>query len=438
MGRIGHLWASTLAVLAVCAIFAGVVQAASSEWLIEAEPLAEISTEEKASTTIGATEITVPGLGITTKCSKGEETRTIFSGGTDKLTLTLSECTVASSGCELEPFTASLKSELIQTGETYYDLYEAAKSGGPIAILKFKTKKEGKFCLLPKEIELTGTLAGTVPEEERKIRTVVFSEAITSKVNKSLASEGKSQTGLFYGKEPASFTGELSTKLTGAHAGEEWQRVPPTKLCKSKPNTNVTTQRLKCTAGDGYAGEIKGELPSGVGTLDAGGGEEITCNEVKYDGKFKENGTPAAVAGGINHLTYEDGGGACPSTLAGNPAVAVSFLNLPYSKSTLLYRGIGNPQGGLTFKPQPGNNPMRLKLVFGAPAVTCEYKYQGVFGGAVLNGTGGNSSSLLLATTWQRDVGGAACPMQLNSSALLTLKRPNPGNPDEIAYVAAE
>lgn len=437
---------SLCSVATLCLLVLGAGTAhAEAQWRIIGAPLQGEEKETVAITSNTSQVIVVSTLNLSISCSKMSLDSGVISdepGGNLQGTLLYTGCTATSSGKEVpkcnpleEKITAGAVGQLIShtDGKTY--LLVKPPTGKPLATIVI-----GPECALAETSNLTGQIvAECLPVESCE------EEKATHKLKAN-------ETGLFsdslkFGANKATYKGEFTLELSGEGKGQEWQgnaNPPPTKLCKVAPTENAVTHRLKCPAGppaEGYSGEIRGELLSGIGSLESIGepGTEITCNDVKYAGKFEENGTPAAALGGINNLTYTAvGGGACPSTLAGNPAVTVTFLNLPYSKSGINYSRLGNPQGILVFRPQAANKPVRLKLAFGA--VTCEYKRFLIFVGSAFNGVGANPSSLLLSGIWKRAVGGAACPAELKDIALLTLKRPNPmvGQPDLSAYVASE
>jgi hypothetical protein len=207
-----------------------------------------------------------------------------------------------------------------------------------------------------------------------------------------------------------------------------------TKLCTVAPGTQGNPQKLVC-GGAGYAGEIRGELVagwSGVFYVLSDTTKHITCNEVKWSGKFAENGAPAAVDGGIRDLTLKSNGVAtCTSNLAGNPAVTVTMRNLTYDPSAIIYEGVEPPQGRLAIAGRNGN-PVEVQLAFNAE--TCTYERKS-FTGLVYNT---NPSAVFLYGRWHKQLGGGGCPADLSFETELKFLRPLAGQPDQNVFVANE
>jgi hypothetical protein len=243
-------------------------------------------------------------------------------------------------------------------------------------------------------------------------------------------------SGLLCPKE-AEFTASYELQQPGGGMVVPAQRVArQTKLCKSAPAQGGNPEKLTCAGGEGYSGEIRGELAAGWAadfTVVGDATKKVTCNEAKWAGKFAENGAPAAVEGGIRTFTMKSNGGAsCTSTLTGNPAVTVTMLNLPYSQSTVTNNGVEAPQGILGITGQNANNPVRVQLAFNAE--NCEYRRQS-FVGSVLHG---NPTTVLFEGRWGKQQGGGGCPANLQYEALLKFLRPVVGEPDKNVFVANE
>jgi hypothetical protein len=219
-------------------------------------------------------------------------------------------------------------------------------------------------------------------------------------------------------------------RLSEPNEGEAFLSQRPainTKLCKAIPNT--VNNELQCPNGSGYAGEeIKGELASGVTEFKSPTEptKVVTCNETAYEGKYKEDGGPAAVEGGIKNLTFTSNVGGtpgkpCSSSFAGSPAVKVKVENLPFSTSTVTYQKPANPQGIIFFWP---GSAVEIKFeVMTNPVQTCKYESRGPLLGEWQNGAGTNSSLLNPLTGELRvTVGGAICPVDQKLTSTLTLR----------------
>jgi hypothetical protein len=118
-----------------------------------------------------------------------------------------------------------------------------------------------------------------------------------------------------------------------------------TTLCKVEPTGNP----LICPAGEQYVGEAVEaamEVKSVARFKRTKGGEagEVTCDESRWTGKFREDGT-APAKGGIETAEFTNGGKpTCPSTFFGKPEVELTLINLPYEGSGIIYVGAAAPR----------------------------------------------------------------------------------------------
>jgi len=179
-----------------------------------------------------------------------------------------------------------------------------------------------------------------------------------------------------------------------------------TKLCKAIPP--IVGGVRQCPAGQEYAGSsIKANPSGGFPATFTFNTEKVLCNEMKLTGNFQENGIFAAANGGIQTFTYNSGGGNCTSTLAGgNPAVAVTMINLKYDESDIVYLQREKPQGQLGF--QGTNGVVKLRMVIGA--TTCNYR-RDALAGQISNGeVAGASTFLEISANWQLEAQPGGCP----------------------------
>lgn len=205
-----------------------------------------------------------------------------------------------------------------------------------------------------------------------------------------------------------------------------------TKLCKVNPP--VVGGVRQCPAGEGYAGPaIEVNLPAATSAKFLTGMEEVNCNEMKLTGNFQENGAFAALNGGIQTFTYKTNNGNCTSTLAGNPAVTVTMINLAYNESEIAYFQRENPQAQLGF--QGSNGVVKLRMVIGA--VTCNYR-RDALSAQISNGAGaGGKTAIEISATWELEVQPGGCPMALVQIPINNLAKFEQGGGANL-YVAKE
>lgn len=232
-------------------------------------------------------------------------------------------------------------------------------------------------------------------------------------------------------KEAAALTAAYELTAPSTPAFVSAVGLLPTKMCKMLPKVNEMTNRLQCAAGQGYSGEIRTSGTSSTEFKDiATPTEIITCGETEIAGKFEEDGS-GTPGNGITNISYKSEGGPCTSTLAGNPEVAVTMLNLPYSSSAIGYSSHEPAHGSLGIGGQVGSQT-KLRIEHGM--TTCDYtRYR--FDGRVTNIV--FSLSVRISGTW--GTGDAGCPATLEQTTIVTLTRPNPsGGADLDVYVASE
>lgn len=219
------------------------------------------------------------------------------------------------------------------------------------------------------------------------------------------------------------------------------QRGITQKLCSEIPPEDATTHKLKCKTGQGYSGELKGELASGVTEFQSPTEptKKVTCNETTYVGKFKEDGG-ATNPGGITGLAFSSKVGGipgkpCSSSFAGSPEVKIVVEGLPYDQASVVYQLLSNPQGMLFFWPQNGV-PLKIKFeVNTTPAQVCKYEQRGIVTGEWLNGAGMNPSLLNpLVGSLRYTSGGAICPVDMKLTASMTVR----GQGNSLVYIAGE
>lgn len=218
-------------------------------------------------------------------------------------------------------------------------------------------------------------------------------------------------------------------ELSEPNEGEAYLSQRPqfnTRLCKVPPT--LAMNELRCAQADAYVGEeLRGVLASGVTEFRSitESTKVVTCDETAYEGKYKDDGGPAAAEGGIKDLTFTSNvngtpGKPCSSSYNGSPRVKVIVENLPFSTSTVVYQRPVNPQGLIMFWP---GSAVKIKFeVMTNPVQTCKYESRGPLLGEWKNGAGGNSSVLNpLTGTLGVTVGGAICPVDQKLTSTLTL-----------------
>lgn len=265
--------AKTLAacMLLVCAIFAASAAKAGaepSEWTLEGETFAELEIkEEEVSLKGGPLSFEFVLSGVKATCNNIEGGGTLFQGGTDAITGTLSSCEVPKlPKCKItKPVPLTVKSELFQTGGAFYDKFEALKSGGPLAVI---TTEE---CILPKEIEVTGTVAAEVPQEELVEPPIKFSAELSKKVNESLKAEEKAELKLSSGGGAVKVSGSFTPPST-AKPKKPQLRNRPTALCYAMKNVCPFGETFALGTNVVFVSEIENRFTIGTRVIKCTGG----------------------------------------------------------------------------------------------------------------------------------------------------------------------
>lgn len=191
---------------------------ASTEWQIEKKQLSTYTPKE--ATLLGSLtatiELEIPWYATTIKCSSlSISGGKVLTKGTSEATLSLSACALSgppfvAETCKLiSPLELKVKGLLIQHAESFYNLYEAATEGKPLATIKFKEETE---CPLPLSSELTGTFIGAFETTEQVKQPLSLSAP-------SLLLGGDS---LKFGTRPANLSGKATLDLGGSHEGKKW------------------------------------------------------------------------------------------------------------------------------------------------------------------------------------------------------------------------
>lgn len=204
-----------------------------------------------------------------------------------------------------------------------------------------------------------------------------------------------------------------------------------TKLCKAAPQLNALTNKMRCPNGQIYTEE----QVRGLGTNSTEfkeilePAETISCGTTEMVGKFDQDGS--AVPGeGITGFDYRTEEGPCTSTLPGNPAVAVTAMNLNYTSSAIGYRQRTSPEGFLGIGGQVGSEvELRLQI----EEASCDYTPSRL-SAKIENFT----SWISLNAVWVNAPGGPGCPLGLVQSTSFPFNYPSPGQPDQRLYVAGE
>jgi hypothetical protein len=222
--------ASVLGALTIGAVVPGSALAVTSEWMIEGKTFSELGLkEEEASFTSGSLKIIVPKK-LTLECQKVTGSGKAFSGGSDEVTLSLTQCTVLGvPACKVtEPMTMAIKAHEIEAGGYYYDIFEPQKEGSLFA----QVNLSGAECSLPAKTLLNGSVVSETSIAVSKKQVITFSEGITNKTNKALKEESASEVKLTFGASQAFLVGELGLELSGKNAGKSTALYNFTRLCK--------------------------------------------------------------------------------------------------------------------------------------------------------------------------------------------------------------
>jgi hypothetical protein len=307
---------------------------AGAEWTIEGESLSEVEPKgETVSISGGPLSLssTFGKLKLLIKCEKVEGSGTIFTGGTDQLTIKPTSCKV------VEPATCKLKSESITiksksaptlTGSLYEKL-EAQKEGEALATIGL----EGELCAFPEAGKLTGSVATESAIEELVKMPFKASESISSLANEELKSEGKSTLSLKFGESAAILSGEFSLALSGGQAGRQAMASGEGQLCK--------IAIVVCPAGSTWtAGMTTLKLESTTTITFTYGARSTTCKESKFIGPTDAS---AVIKGTYTNRSYDDcknpGGTTCPVVVTSS---TVKFrmvpLRLPRNKGLGVYK----------------------------------------------------------------------------------------------------
>ncbi len=361
MRAVRLLLASAFSILAIVALSAATASAAAieSEWMIEGETLSELeASEESISLSGGPISIIVPGK-WTVECKKASNSDAIFKGGTDKLVISLTECSVLTlPACKVsEPVALEAKATLIQVGESRYYKVEPLSAEKPFGTLTIK----GAECTLPEKSEVKGSVAAEPSLEAQVKQPLTFSEAISKAANEGLKAESEAELELKVGSLSAKLSGELTMALSGANSGLQWGDYPFTRLC--------TAQVPMCTGGQiiPKATTIKGETEAATKFKYEKNGSPVSakCSSVKFEGitgtsggaplvgTFTtaaltcEGGCTAVVEAGIMPLVFriwatQNGDGRIGMWGTGSPLVEFKIvcnaITCVYASSGLLYK----------------------------------------------------------------------------------------------------
>lgn len=216
---------STLALTALISLAALAPAAeAAPEWKIEGKQLfAYVPPEAPLSASASESfALEVPWYSTTIKCSAlASSSGHILKGGSSQAALKLSTCALSgppfvTETCKLvEPLELSVKGSLVEHSSSYYNLFQAATAGKPLATIKFK---EGTECPLPLSNELTGTFVGALEATEQ----VKHPLTLSATVSKLFGLDS-----LAFGGHPASLTGKATLSLGGGHTGKKWAPAKP-------------------------------------------------------------------------------------------------------------------------------------------------------------------------------------------------------------------
>ena len=246
----------------------------------------------------------------------------------------------------------------------------------------------------------------------------VGGEPSWASVEASKLTEG---TGFLCPKE-ASFTATYEFTTESGHLYTANALAVATKLCEMEPV--LEGGLLKCPNGQEYSGTVEASLGPGVEAVFVGpGGNSIKCNEMSLEGKFLENGAPAA-SGGVESLIYRTGGFDCNSTYGAKMQVAM--MGLGFDKSRITFFQQAGPEGVLGF--QGTNGPAKLRTVINENEV-CVYRRRAL-SGLIVNGDEALGTATVLEVNARWLIGffePMECPAwftQSGTTTLLRLERP--------------
>jgi hypothetical protein len=232
--------ASALSVLVMGAAAVS-AQAVESEWMIGGEPLSELELEEEEELALSGTplSLSVPSLKVVIKCNEVGGSGAILKDGIEEFAASLTECETTNAGKKLssckpfEPVVVNGKTELIEAGEALYAKVLPPKEGGPLTTISF-----GELCALGEEVQVKGSVAAEVDLAPSEEQVLTFSEAISNSVNEALEKEAQASLSLTFGASKKAFlNGDLSSKLSGASTGLEFQNAVRTRLCEERVQT---------------------------------------------------------------------------------------------------------------------------------------------------------------------------------------------------------
>lgn len=339
--------ACLLAFLALGLASAGSALATESEWLIEGETLSELEIEESTTISGGAVTLSIPSLESTIECKTSSGSGTISSGGSDKLSLSLSKCEVTKSKeCKVtEPISIKAKSEPLAAGDTTYAKLQPLSEGTFATIVV-------KGCGSLKEGALKGAVAAEASLGLLTSQPFNVSESLTKSVNQKLEEEEASTLSLTYGGATAYMTGKFSAELNGeAYAAARWQRALPTRLCEEEPAANTTT----CPTGQHW--------PEGTNVI----AEKLTGTEIKFELGF------TTTTCGVNKLEGET------TALEGAPLIGtLSVVDFSSCSNGCTITRLGSniyliesdgTRDGTGYYQIPN-----LKLEFSCGGTTCKYR----------------------------------------------------------------
>jgi len=197
--------------LALAAVSASVAHAAV--WSIEEKSLtAKGVTEESTSLPEKPMNVFSAGLGMEMFCT-GNGTGKIIAGTKAVVTLKLFSCTVNGGTCTLSEGTVVINNAPAELSENkatgaLYEIVKPATEKGTLATIKLS----GEKCVLPKEIKVTGTLAGQLETKQAIEQPLKFSQAINEAAGASL----------LFNEKTGSYSGTAIQKLSGANLGKKW------------------------------------------------------------------------------------------------------------------------------------------------------------------------------------------------------------------------
>ncbi len=365
MGIVKIVLLSALGALILGVAMVDGAQASASEWSIEGETLEERGLEKETVSLGGALGFSIPSLKIAIECGSLEGSGTIFNGGSDEETVTLSSCSIVGApGCKVaKPIKLSFKLESLAFDDD--DKVYSKESLGAIAT----EGAEKKECTLPKEALITGVVAGEVPvlEGESVSRPLKFSQATSEAVNKELGEEKESGLELKYGTSQAFLSGELTMTLSGAMKGNDVQRAHWASLCLEAAQTCPGASLYPTTRA-----VVAKAIPENVFKYKlATVAKSVTCAESKFEGEvITPEGWELTVE--ITKAIFNGCSGGCGV----NPVAET----LPW---LFTFTGDGNMNDGyalLTFVPSIwiscsgmsckfalGDSPVRFRVLGGGP-----------------------------------------------------------------------